>query len=285
MNSMTGYGSTNGAVGKGTVVVEIKSVNHRFFEINARIPWRMSAIEPLIRKKISKKFVRGKFDVFIKEKTPVVSGVKVSIDKDMSRRYLRVLRELKKELHLKDDINFFSNVGLDRLLRVEEKELSSDKIWRAISKLIDKASDGVAKMRFDEGKYIKADQKKRLALMKGIINRIQKRSDTKRKRNIKKRSKDSTVIAGNNDTAVFDDRGSRQDVSEEIVRLRSHIEQYEEITNKKGAIGRKLDFLLQEMNREINTIGSKSSDIAISRMVVDYKAELERLREQMQNIE
>ncbi len=291
MKSMTGYGTVEEKVGKGRLFVEIKSVNHRFNEVNVKIPGRMSSLESLIRKHVQKKFSRGKFDVFFKEKEPLFGSVHISIDRDLARKYQKTLKQLKKELGLKNEIDFFSTVGLDRIIQVEERGGSYERLWRQISKLIDKATSQVAKMRAKEGVHIKRDQQKRLNRVSALIKQVHRRSKSVRSTHIDRiRSKINGTFG---QSEVEEQRlqmeaaylGGRQDIAEELVRLESHTKQYKELLRSNGSVGRKLDFLLQEMNREANTIGAKASDANISQMIVDCKAELERLREQVQNAE
>ncbi|MBT3182515.1 MAG: YicC family protein [Deltaproteobacteria bacterium] len=291
MNSMTGYGTIEGKVGKGRLFIEIKSVNHRFNEVNVKIPGRMSVLEALIRKHLQKKFTRGKFDVYFKEKEPLFGGVRISINKELASKYQNTLKKLKKELRLKNEIDFFSTVGLDRIIKIEEKGGSYVKLWGQISKLIDNVSTQVAKMRAKEGVFIKRDQVKRLNIVSSLVKQVQRRSKSVRGAHMERiRSKINGELG---QTEVDEQRlqmeaaylGGRQDIAEELVRLASHTQQYKDLVRSNGAVGRKLDFLLQEMNREANTIGAKASDANISQMIVDCKAELERLREQVQNAE
>jgi len=291
MNSMTGYGAAEGRVGKGCLFVEIKSVNHRFSEVSVKIPGRMSALESLIRRHLQKIFARGKVDVFIKEKEPLFGGTSISIDTDLARKYQRALGNLKKNLGIKGDVDFLNTVGIDRIIRTEEKGGSYEKLWGQILKLLNKAMANVSKMRAIEGKHITNDQKKRLKKMQSLLKGINSKSKHVRHNNLKKiRHRISGDVGG---TVVDEQRlqmeaamlGGRQDIAEEIVRLESHTRQYSDLLKSREAVGRKLDFLLQEMNREANTIGAKAADAKISQMVVECKAELERLREQVQNVE
>lgn len=291
MHSMTGYGTAEGKAGQGRLFVEIKSVNHRYNELIVKIPGRMTSIEHLIRKRIQEKFGRGKFDIFIKEKEPLFGGVEITIDTKLAKRYQLAIKNLKKELGLSGEVDFFHTVGLDRIIQIEERGGSYEKLWPQISKVIDSAIKHVFVMRLAEGKHIAADQKKRLALVAGMVKSMKKHSQRARNNNIARIKSRMNGVLG--DTPMEEQRlqleaaylGGRQDISEELVRLESHLNQYRGLLSGRDAIGRKLDFLLQEMNREINTIGSKASDSDISKIVVECKAELERLREQVQNVE
>ncbi|MBN1283141.1 MAG: YicC family protein [Proteobacteria bacterium] len=292
MESMTGYGTAEGRVGKGRLFVEIKSINHRFNEINVKIPARMGVLEAHIRSRLTAVFPRGKVDVFFKEKEPLFGGVAVTIDVDIARQYQRLLRRMKQELGIDSDSKgqFLQIVGLDRVLRVEEAEGSYEKLWSQIGKLIDKAVSQVRQMRRREGAHIGRDQRKRLARLKALIVAIRRESERSLDSHLHRLRKKVATAAG---TQVDEQRlaaevsylGGRQDIAEELLRLESHIKQYGGVMGESDQIGRKLDFLLQEMHREINTIGSKASDAKISQLVVDCKSELERLREQIQNVQ
>jgi uncharacterized protein (TIGR00255 family) len=291
MKSMTGYGTAEGKVGKGILFVELKGVNHRFSEINVKIPGRMSILEGRIRKFMQAEFDRGKIDVFFKEKEPLFGGVSISVDLELARRYQAILKKLKRDLGLSDEIDFFKVVGLDKILHVEEGDGSYDRLWGQIEVLLKRATAGMMKMRIKEGAHIRDDQLKRVERLSRLVEDIQSRSQHVRDGHMERiRSKINGAISA---SEIDEQRlaqeaaylGGRQDIAEETVRLISHIKQYRHILHAKDAVGRRLDFLLQEMNREANTIGAKASDAAVSRMVVDCKAELERLKEQVQNVE
>ena len=280
MESMTGYGTAEGRVGKGRLFVEIKSVNHRFNEINVKIPSRMSALESHIRKRLSARFPRGKVDVFFKEKEPLFGDVSISLDAELAKQYKRMLGKMERSLGIKAKGNFLEIVGLDRILRVEERGGSYERLWQRIAKLVDQAAVQAKSMRAKEGAHIAADQRK--AKLKGLISTIRKQSDRALGKHL---SRLRRKVAGSAGQQVDEQRlqaevaylGGRQDIAEELLRLESHIKQYGGLMKGKDPIGRKLDFLLQEMHREINTIGSKGSDAKISQKVVDCKSELERL--------
>jgi len=290
MESMTGYGTSEGKVGKGRLFIEIKSINHRFCEINVKIPNRMGALESHIRSKIAARFTRGKIDVFFKEKEPLFGGVSISLDMELAREYQRLLKRLEKELGVSAEEGFLQSVGLERILRVQEREGQYEKLWSRISKLVDLACRQAAAMRVKEGAHIANDQRKRLTGLLKMIAQIKKMSDSALGNHLSRlRLKVSTSAK----TAVDEQRlqeevaylGGRQDIAEELLRLESHVKQYLQMIRSKEPVGRKLDFLLQEMHREINTIGSKAADAKISQKVVDCKSELERLREQIQNVQ
>jgi len=290
MESMTGYGTAEGRVGKGRLFVEVKSVNHRFNEIYVKIPSRMSALESHIRKKLSARFPRGKVDVFFKEKEPLFGDVSISLDTELAKQYQRMLGKMERSLGIKAKGNFLEIVGLERILRVQEREGSYERLWQRIAKLVDAAAAQVKSMRAKEGAHIANDQRARLNKLKRLIQQIRRQSDSALGKHL---SRLRRKVASSSGAQVDEQRlqaevaylGGRQDIAEELLRLESHIKQYSGLMKGKDPIGRKLDFLLQEMHREINTIGSKGSDAKISQKVVDCKSELERLREQIQNVQ
>lgn len=289
MRSMTGYGTAEGRVGKGRLFVEIKSVNHRFSEINIKIPGRMGILESHIRNHLRPLFARGKVDVFFKEKEPLFGGMTISMDTELARKYQRIIARLRRELDLRGDSDLLQIVGLDRILKVEEREGSYERLWGQIARLLNQAAGQVTKMRSREGGHILQDQRRRLARLSRLVKRIQGLSDRAMDRHLKRLRRK----VGGAGTAVDEQRlqmevaylGGRQDIAEELVRLQSHIRQYVELIRQREPVGRRLDFLIQEMHREINTVGAKAADAAISQLVVDCKSEVERLKEQIQNVE
>jgi uncharacterized protein (TIGR00255 family) len=290
MKSMTGYGTAEGKVGKGRLYIEIKSVNHRFSEINTKIPGRMGVLESRIRDQLKPNFSRGKVDIFFKEKESLFGGSNIRIDLATAKKYKNSIAKLRRELGLKGEYDFMDLIGLDKILKVEESTGSYGRLWSQVSKLLKQAATQAMKMREKEGQHIFKDQKLRLKRIAALVKRVKTLSVKAQQRNLTRLRKKVVVNGG----GVGDEQrlqaevaylGGRQDIAEELVRLESHIKQYGDFIKTKGAIGRRVDFLIQEMNREINTIGAKASDARISQIVVNCKAELERLKEQIQNVE
>jgi len=252
----------------------------------------MSAIEGRVRKSLQDRFSRGKIDVFFKEKEPLFGGASVTIDYALAGKYYAALKKLKKDMRLEAEIDFIKTVGIDRILKVEDKGGSYDRVWGQMEKLLAKAAANMDVMRTKEGAHILKDQQKRLKKVSELVENIRGHSKRVRHGHVDRiRSKMNGSIAC---SGVIDEQrlqleaallGGRQDIAEEVVRLASHIKQYSTLLGSKDFVGRKIDFLIQEMNREINTIGSKAADADVSRLVVECKAELERLREQIQNVE
>lgn len=291
MRSMTGYGTAEGKVGKGRLFVEIKSVNHRFSEYNIKIPPRMGMLEAHIRQQLQPRFSRGKIDVFFKEKEPLFGGVSLAVDLPLARKYHQLVSKIRRELGLEGDEDFLEIVGLDRILHVEEREGSYERLWGGIARLMDGAIRHVVEMQLKEGAHLRADQERRLARLSGLVRKIHSQSARALGWHFERVRR---KVAGGGDAAALDDQrvqqevaflGGRQDIAEELTRLESHLHQYAGLMRLREPMGRKLDFLLQEMNREANTIGAKAADARISQLVVDCKSELERLKEQVQNVE
>ena len=292
MRSMTGYGTAEGKVGKGRLFVEIKSVNHRFSEMNIKIPPRMGVLESHVRRSLQQAFQRGKVDLFFKEKEPLFGGVDIAVDMELARKYHRLVARVHKELGIRGDDDFLEIVGLDRILHVVEHEGSYERLWGQIEGLVRRATQQVVAMQTKEGAHLMRDQEKRLALVRGLVKKIRTQSARVLDQHFDRVRR--KVSGGQEGGAPIDEQrlqqevaflGGRQDIAEELTRLESHLKQYGDLMRKKEPVGRKLDFLLQEMNREVNTIGSKAADAHISQMVVDCKSELERLKEQIQNVE
>ncbi len=290
MRSMTGYGTATGPVGKGRLFIEVKSVNHRFCEINCKMPPKMGSLEPLIRKYLQASFTRGKVDVYVKEKEPLFGGVRLSVNTSLAKEYQRNFRKLAHELHLPKEADFLKYLSLERFINVEEHEGSYEKFWRQVEKLIVKATAHAVLMQKREGAHLLRDQRRCIDTLAKLVQKIHAEiTRVLRGQEGKVRKKLASSHSGPMDEQRLQMEvsllGSRQDISEELTRLESHIAQYRQIVDGEETVGRKLDFLLQEMNREINTIGSKAADVVISRLVVESKTMLEKLREQVQNVE
>lgn len=288
MKSMTGYGTAEGKVGRGLLFIEVKTVNHRFCDINVKMPPKMGVLESHIKKTMENKYLRGKFDVFVKEIKPLFGDLELTVDLDLAKKYQHGLKKLIRILNLKCSDEFLHYVSLDHFVTLREKEGSYERLWKDIGNILNRACDHVDRMRNQEGRYLQMDQQKRVAFIKKLVQKIKKyslNSIEKNKARVRKRVEEFGPIDEQRLATEVAFIGSRQDIAEEVTRLQSHIEQYNKLVLGKGAVGRKLDFLLQEINREVNTIGSKASDVSISQLVVECKTELERLREQVQNVE
>ncbi|MBI4211632.1 MAG: YicC family protein [Deltaproteobacteria bacterium] len=289
MQSMTGYGIAEGSVGRGRLFVEVKSINHRFCEVVLKLPPKMGSIEGHMRKWLQERFHRGKIEVYMKEKSSLFGQAEFIVNEELAKGYRESFRKLRKSLGDNGPNDFLQYVDIERFITVIERDGDYERFWRSIERLLTVAAAHVDKMRTAEGRFIERDQRKRLKLLFKLIARIQfiaaKSVDQHVERLRRRMTKESTHLDEEKIQAEAAFLGGRQDIAEELTRLQSHAHQYDKLLSSSGGLGRKLDFLLQEMNREINTIGSKAGDAKISQLVVDCKTELERLREQVQNIE
>lgn len=291
MRSMTGYGSHEGPVGKGVLFVEIRGVNSRFLDVNCKFPVSIYPLEPQIRKLIQSHIVRGKIEIFIKERANLADTFEIVVNKELVRQYKKCLAHINDMLGLKTSSHLLEVVDLKELVVSRERPINIGMYWGQIQKVIIKALAKFDAMKKKEGETLKKDQMVRLKYFAHIIHKLETLSN---KRIATAKAK-KMLNNGSNDLAdkpAMDRRNAeisalsdKMDVTEEITRLKSHIGQYRSLLAKNGAVGRQIDFLLQEMHREINTLGSKSFDAQISSVVVEAKAELEKLREQVQNFE
>jgi len=279
MKSMTGYGVATGRVGRGRLYVELKTINHRYCDVSLRIPPRMSALEGRLREKLQNVLKRGKVELFFREVEPIFGGAELVINVDLAKQYQKALKRLQRSLQVTSQADLLSLVGMNPFIQSKEKEGNYTSYWSSIRNLMSKVIDQVEKMRRREGAHLLKDQKKRLKELQSHLRQIGVRSH----KNSKRRRATYVVSPGNGNggNQILTDK---MDITEELIRLKSHADQYGGLLNAKGPAGRKLDFLIQEMHREINTVGAKGADARISRSVVDCKALLENLREQVQNI-
>jgi len=291
VRSMTGYGRGECEEFGRSFIVEIKTVNHRYSDISIKLPRQLSYLEDNIRKLVLSCISRGKIDVYVSQVKYSEEDVEVSIDTALTSAYLKALYELRDEFKLEDDITVSMVSRFPDILNVTKIEEENDEIWNTLKKTIDKALNNLMQMREAEGQKLIKDITERGEYIRSIIKLIEERSplvikeykvrlEDRIKEIIGDINVDESRIAA--EVAIFADRCS---INEEIVRMYSHLDQLITILKEQNPVGRKLDFLVQEMNREINTIGSKANDIIISRNVVEVKSEIEKIREQIQNIE
>lgn len=292
IKSMTGYGRGEAENDLYKFKVELKAVNHRYNDILIKMPRHISYLEENIKKIIKEKISRGKVDVYINLEYINESSVDVKVDIPLAKSYKTALENLSAELELEDSIRLNNILCMQEIIRTDRKELDEDLIWSILKKSLDMALDNIMKMRITEGAELKRDILGKLEYVEKCVGSIGERSPyvvleykDKLQERIKNLLDDNVTLDEerlNNEIAYFADRSS---IDEELVRLASHIKQFRTILNEDDSVGRKLDFLIQEMNREINTIGSKANDLTITNYVVILKAEIEKIREQIQNIE
>jgi len=289
--SMTGFGRGKGSFEQGEIVVEIRSVNHRFFEFTSRTPRGMSFLDERIKKLVNERVARGKVDVGVTF-NPVEGKQNVIVfHRELARQYVNALKSAGKEMGLKNDLKASALLSFPDLFTQEKQEMNEESLWEAVETATNEALNQFLAMRQVEGDKMAADLLVRLENIEKMSYEVEKLSaesvntyaDRLRARMREvlsdKEIDEARIVT---EAAIFADRIA---TDEETVRLRSHVEQFRKILAEGGPVGRKLDFLVQELNREVNTIGSKCNELTITNMVVDEKSEIEKIREQVQNLE
>ncbi len=288
---MTGYGRNEAVEGGKKILCEIKSVNHRYSDYSIKVPRYYGFLEDRVREFISKSIARGKVDVYVGIESYEEADKEIVVNKDLAKSYIDALTSLRDEFGLRDDISVNSVARYSDIFIQERKAEDEEEIWQSVKKVLEPALLAFTAMREREGERIQKDLEARVEYMKTLAKKVEERSpQTVEEYRTRLYDKIREVIADREiddarvltEVAIFADKVA---VNEEMVRLSSHFEEFYEITSSGEPAGRKLDFLIQEINREINTTGSKANDIEIARIVVELKGETEKLREQVQNIE
>lgn len=291
IKSMTGYGRGEQVVDGVHVIVELKSVNHRYFEYAARLPHAYGFLDEKLKAFLQGGISRGKVDAAVWIDTAGTADSTVTVNFGLAENYLQALRALGERFALRDDISINSLARYPDVLSVSKAAADEDAVWAVVEPVARMALDAFTAMREREGEKLREDILGRAAVIEQAVGLVEARSpETVRLHMEKVKSRIQELLAGAaveeqrllTEAALFADKIA---VAEETVRLRSHIDQLRQMLSDNDAVGRKLDFLVQEMNREINTIGSKAQDSQMARIVVDVKAEIEKIREQIQNIE
>ena len=291
IRSMTGYGRCEETIDGRDIIVEIKSVNHRYFEFSSRSSRGYGFLDEKLKSYLQSKLSRGKVDAYVSIETLEDTEAQVLINHSLAAGYVNALHELAHRYNLRDDVTVATVSRYSDIFTVHKSPDDEDVIWGAVKQVTDKALQSLISMRENEGERLKADVLQRAETIMNLVDKIEQRSpQTVNEYQQKLQAKLTEMLHDTNideqrlltETAIFADKVA---VAEETVRLRSHFDQMKIMLNADEAIGRKLDFLVQEMNREANTIGSKAVDSQIAYMVVDIKAEIEKIREQIQNIE
>lgn len=290
MHSMTGYGRCRVEADGREMTVELKTVNHRFLDINLRLPRGLLFLEDPIRKQLSARLARGHADVFVTYRNGREDARAVAVNLPLLDAYLAAYDEIAGGTGLADDRSLTKLAQLPDVLTLSEAEEDQAAVLALCERALSGALDALLLMRAQEGDSLKADLSARLAHLEALSSQIQSRAPSvvadyrarlgARIEELLGAPPDPQRIA--QEVALMADRAA---IDEELVRLCSHIEQLRQTMEGEGAIGRKLDFLVQELNREVNTIGSKASDLEIGRLTLDAKAEIEKIREQVQNVE
>lgn len=289
--SMTGFGRAQAETESMFVSVELKSVNHRYFELYTRTPRSYGFLEEKVKSYLQNRISRGKVECTITIEALESDDVVVKVNHSLAEAYIDALKELSDKYSLRDDIGALSLARYADVLTVHKKDVDEEAVWGVVKAALEEATDRFVEMRSVEGEKLRADICGRADTILSKVAFVEERSpETVREYNEKLRQRISDLLDGAavdeqrilQEAAVFADKVA---VDEETVRLRSHIDQLKSMFDDENAIGRKMDFLVQEINREANTIGSKASDFEINKTVVDIKAEIEKIREQVQNIE
>ena len=291
IKSMTGFGRCEVTVGERKITVEMKSVNHRYLDVNIKMPKKLNFFEAAIRGELKNYIQRGKVDLFITYEDFTESNVCVKYNKELAAEYIRHLQQMAQDFSLDNDIRVSSLSRYPEVLTMEEQTADEEELWQLLEKALKSAAENFVETRLTEGEHLKDDVIAKLDGMLEHVDYITERSPqiiTEYKEKLEEKVRDLLqdvqVDEGRllMEVTIFADKVC---VDEELVRLRSHIETTRDNILQGGSIGRKLDFLAQEMNREANTILSKASDLEISNRAIELKTEIEKVREQIQNIE
>lgn len=291
LRSMTGYGRSQQTVDGMCITLDIKSVNHRYYEFTARLPRSYSFLEEKLKNFFAGTISRGKVECSLSIESVEESDTLISVNHPLIKSYLDAYNEIAETYGLQNDVTVGSLSRVPDIFTLRKQEADEERIWAAVAVVAQSALDGFTAMREREGEKLHADVSSRLDFILEKVAFVEERSpETVKEYNAKLLARLKELLA---DTAIDEQRiltesaifADKIAVAEETVRLRSHISQFRAFLEAEGPIGKKMDFLVQEMNREANTIGSKGQDVEIARCVVDIKAEIEKIREQIQNIE
>ena len=291
IRSMTGYGRAVETVNGREFTVELRSVNNRYLDCTVKMPRSLSFAEEAVKQAVKQAVSRGKVDVYISVRSETADDTRITLNTAVLEGYLAAMRQMVTEFGVKDDIAVSTVSRLPEVFSVEKPEVDEEQLKADLLSVAAKALAGYNAMRETEGKALDADLRSRGSTILDLVAKVEAgNGQTVIDYRTRLENKLKEVLANTNidesriltEAAIFADKVA---VDEETVRLRSHLEQMNTMLTGGGAVGRKLDFLLQEMNREANTIGSKCTDVRLARIVVDIKAELEKIREQTQNIE
>jgi uncharacterized protein (TIGR00255 family) len=288
---MTGFGRIERDVDGKKIVVEIRSFNHRYRDTVIKLPRKYAILEERAKGLISSYINRGRVEISVQVNGGISPGERLELDMDLARSYLHVLTRLKEELSISGDVSLECMIGLKDIVTLKEEGEDIEYVWEVLRVPLEQALSTVEQMRIEEGGALRDDLVNRLTIIDRVLGEIKDRSPSivldyqnRLWQRIKSHVGDVDIDQNRlaQEVAYF---AERSDITEEIVRSQSHLSQFRKMLDHDQPIGRKLEFLLQELNREVNTIGAKAQDALISQKVVDVKSELEKLREQVQNIE
>lgn len=292
MNSMTGFGRSEILIEQFSFTIEVKSVNHRYLDVGIKLPRKLSFMEEILRNIVKSEVRRGRLDVYINQQTSETSTKKVIIDESLCQAYVDAFKKISEKIDVDNDVSVSLLARLPDVVSVEQQDIDENIIQNNLEEGLKSALSQLVQMRSVEGESLRKDLDTRIENLRCQIMEIEKISPEVsriyRERLMKRIYELSENVVAEDDNrlltevAIFAEKSS---VDEEIVRFNSHLDQFINTMTENEPVGRKLDFLVQELNREINTIGSKAGDIKIGSLVVDIKSELEKIREQVQNIE
>ena len=291
VKSMTGYGRSVKTVNEREFTVEIRSVNNRYLDCSVKLPRVLSFAEETIKQAVKATISRGKVDVFITQRSENAGDVKVTLNSAMAAEYVAAMRQMAQELNIREDISVALVSRMPDVFTVDKPQVDEEQLLADLLSVMQTALSNYDAMRTREGQALKNDLTSRGSTIRELVSQVEAgNAQTVIDYRARLYNKLQEVLANTSidesriltEAAIFADKVA---VDEETVRLKSHLEQMDAMLASGGPMGRKLDFLLQEMNREANTIGSKCTDLRLAKIVVDIKAELEKIREQTQNIE
>ena len=291
LQSMTGFGRAEAQTEEWQVAVEVNTVNHRYIDISVRLPRRYIALEHRIRKLVKERFSRGRFEVNFSITSIDGRGRRLVADEGLVSEAVRLLRKLETDHGLTGGIDVNTLLGFREILRVEEAEEDLDELWEVMLPVLSEALKALNSMRSAEGQALRADIAARLGAMRKLagelsahLPEVQAQHRAALEERIENLLSDVPVDPQRlaQEVAYLADKG---DVSEEVTRLDSHLQQLESLLEAKEPVGRKIDFVIQEMNREVNTVSSKVNDLEVAQLVIELKSEQEKIREQVQNVE
>lgn len=290
IKSMTGFGRGKYENEGRTYTVEIKSVNHKYSDINVRLPRFLNSVEDKIRKRVAEVISRGKIDIFVSFENYSNKGTTIRINKDLAKEYIKELKLLAEEADLRFDLNVIDVSKFPEILKLEDED-NDELIGQEVMIALDDALEKFVSMREVEGKKLVEDIERRIYLIQEKVNEVTKFSSTLVEEYMARlQTRVNELLAPGvvdearlmQEIVIFSDKSS---IEEELTRLKSHISQFLELIKQSSPIGKKIDFLIQEINREVNTIGSKANSLDITNKVIEIKTEVENIREQIQNIE
>ncbi len=289
MNSMTGYGKGVAESAGRKVGVEIKSVNHRFLDMNIKLPRTLGFAEDIIRSEVKSTVTRGHLDIYVNYERE--SGGKISMDEQLARDYCTMAAKAAMKFSITNDLSVSALFRMPEVVVVKEEDEDEEAVGKLVEQAVREALNGLSVMRAKEGEMLMRDFSEKLANISAFVDEVEKLAPVTVEEHKNRMRERITEMLGDvafdearlmNEAAFFADKVA---VDEEIARLRSHIAHFKDICAAEGALGKKLDFIVQEMNRETNTIGSKCSDSKIAQCVISAKCEIEKVREQVQNVE